>query len=106
MATKLAVASFDITKGSKTKEGSSEDYQNAYAVLGKLNLSTTMNRDGKTVHLTNTTVAGEFNNSETPVDLRDRLLKSIQAGFNLIGIRYKLYVSVGENWAQWVVDVA
>lgn len=89
----FAICSFDL------KDGSREDYQNAYADLARLGFSTRVTGNGGSqITLPTTTTAGSFDGSSAAT-IRDDLRAKVAAAFRARNLTSEIFVSVGgQDW--------
>jgi len=88
----FATCTFDL------KNGSQQDYQNAYADLAKLGFATVVvGSNGNKITLPTTTTAGEFMGTSA-VGVRDDLTVSVERAFAARKFTYELFVTVGGDW--------
>lgn len=81
------------------KNGSQQDYQNAYADLAKLGFSrVVVGNLGNKITLPTTTTAGEFTGTNA-ISIRDGLTGSVEKTFTARNFTYELFVTVGGDWA-------
>jgi hypothetical protein len=89
----LAIRTFDL------KNGSAEDYKNAYADLAKIGFRTHLTgQGGMQIQLPTTTTGGEFNGANASL-LRDDLLERVRKAFAARGFTSEIFVLVGGDWA-------
>ncbi len=89
----FAVCSFDL------KNGSYEDYNNAYANLAAIGLHKQVtSEDGKTIALPTTTIAGKFTGNNASA-VRDWLVESVRKAFVARRFTSEIFVAVGGDWA-------
>jgi hypothetical protein len=89
----LATCTFDL------KNGSSDDYKNAYADFDKIGLKTAVaSSEGKRIVAPTTLTIGEFNATDAG-RLRDDLCEKVQRGFRTRGFTAEIFVVVGGDWA-------
>jgi hypothetical protein len=93
--------SYFVTCTFDLKNGSSQDYQNAYADLEKIGLKkVVVHSDGRRIVAPTTLVAGIFNGtraSSVCSDIRD----NVKNAFSARGFSSEIFVVVGGDWA-WV----
>ena len=89
----FATCTFDL------KNGSRDDYTNAYADLAKIDLATSLqSSQGNKIVLPTTTTAGEFNRTDTG-SIRDALIRSVVAAFTARGFTSEIFITVGGDWS-------
>ena len=89
----LAVCTFDL------KDGSYDDYRNAYAALERIGLKKTVvaTNSNKVVAPTTMTL-GEFNGQDTG-SVRDGVRNQVKAAFDRLGLKSEIFVVVGGDWS-------
>lgn len=88
----FATCTFDL------KNGSQQDYQNAYADLAKLGFATVVvGGNGNKITLPTTTTAGEFTGTDA-VTTRENLTGSVEEAFTARKFTYELFITVGGDW--------
>ena len=93
--------SYFITCTFDLKDGTPEDYQDAYADLDLIGLyREIVDKRGQRRILPTTTVAGLFYGSDS-VSVRNDVNSGIRSAFASRGFTYELFLSVGTGWA-WV----
>lgn len=91
----LAFCTFDL------KGASTQDYQNAYADLGKMGLAKVVKADnGNNIVVPTTAVMGSFNGTSA-AQVRADLQSRVQAAFNVRRFKSEIFVSVGGNDWAW-----
>ncbi|MFZ2911297.1 MAG: hypothetical protein WA094_15520 [Candidatus Desulfobacillus denitrificans] len=89
----FVVCTFDL------KNGSYDDYQNAYADLAKIGFNRQVkSAQGILITLPTTTTAGEFNGTSSGL-VRDDLTERVKRAFEARRFKSEIFVSVGGDWA-------
>lgn len=89
----FAVCSFDL------KNGSYEDYQNAYADLARIGFQRQATAtNGTKIPLPTTTTAGEFSGTSV-TSLRDDLTERVKKAFESRRFKSEVFIFIGGDWA-------
>lgn len=89
----LVFCTFDL------KNGSVQDYKNAYTDLEALGLKKVMvEGNGNKVVIPTTSVMGEFN-GQGAASVRDDMLSRIKGALQKRGFKSEIFVVVGGDWA-------
>jgi hypothetical protein len=89
----LAVCTFDL------KNGSHDDYRNAYGALERIGLKkTVVASNNNTVVAPTTMTIGEFNGQDTG-SVRDFVRNQVESAFKRLGLTAEVFVVVGSNWS-------
>ncbi len=89
----LVFCTFDL------KNGSSQDYQDAYSDLSDIGLEkVVVAKNGNEIVIPTTSVMGEFNGTSV-TSVRDEVRSSIKSAFKARGFDSEIFVVVGGNWS-------
>lgn len=89
----LAVCTFDL------KNGSFDDYRNAYSALERIGLKKAVVATNKSTVVAPTTMTlGEFNGQDTGT-VRDWVRNQVKAAFERLGLKGEIFVVVGGDWS-------
>lgn len=96
--------SYFVTVSFDIKNAASEDYDAIYSALRGMGLERSLTDDsGQPANLPSTTVAGTVQGYQAAT-VRDRISSEAKSAYRRHGLRGKIYVAVGGDWAWSCAD--